>query len=192
MPQAYIDFAFVKENAAFERVLEHYNLTARGSGVQRSILCPFHPDKKPSCRVELDKKIWHCFACGESGNILEFVARLEGDKDDLRAAAAKIAAICGIATAASREPAAKSSRRAEHRRKGAGPPKPPPEPETPAPAPPAASDGVINPPLTFALKLDPRAPVSGRARPLGRARCHLRPRLLLARRHGRPHLRADP
>jgi DNA primase len=102
MSQPYIDFAFVKENASFERVLEHYNLVARGTGVQRSISCPFHPDKRPSCRVELDKKIWHCFACQESGNILEFVARMEGDAEDLRAAAAKIAEVCGIATAAAR------------------------------------------------------------------------------------------
>ena len=127
MSQSYIDFAFVKENASFERVLAHYNLESRGTGVQRSILCPFHPDKKPSCRVEFGKKIWHCFACHESGNILEFVARLEGDKDDLRAAAMKIAEVCGIATAASREPAAKSSRTAQHSRKGAGPQKPTPD-----------------------------------------------------------------
>src|ERR1700693_3047681 len=95
----YIDFAFVKENASFERVLAHYNLETRGSGVQRSVLCPFHPDKRPSCRVELDKKIFHCFACEASGNILEFVARMEGDADDLRASAAKIADICKMALA---------------------------------------------------------------------------------------------
>lgn len=99
MSQTYIDFAFVKENASFERVLAHYNLTARGTGVQRSVLCPFHPDKKPSCRVELDKKIFHCFACEASGNILEFVARMEGDADDLRASAAKIGDICEMALA---------------------------------------------------------------------------------------------
>src|SRR6266568_7924435 len=103
MSQAYIDFAFVKENASFERVLEHYNIQTKGTGAQRSLRCPFHADTRPSCRVELDKKIWHCFACGESGNVLEFVARLEGDKDDLRAAAMKIAEVCGIATAAARE-----------------------------------------------------------------------------------------
>ena len=45
MSQPYIDFAFVKENASFERVLAHYNLQTRGTGVQRSICCPFHPDK---------------------------------------------------------------------------------------------------------------------------------------------------
>jgi len=47
MSLTYIDFAFVKENASFERVLEHYNLETRGTGPQRSICCPFHPDKRP-------------------------------------------------------------------------------------------------------------------------------------------------
>lgn len=78
MSQAYIDFSFVKENASFERVLAHYKLESRGGGVQRSVRCPFHPDHRPSCRVELDKKIFHCFACEASGNILEFVAQIDG------------------------------------------------------------------------------------------------------------------
>src|SRR5436190_16852557 len=128
MSQPYIDFAFVKENASFERVLEHYNLPMRGTGTQRSICCPFHPDKRPSCRVELDKKIWHCFGCQASGNVLEFVARMEGNVEDLRTAAMKIAEVCGIATAASRgKPAAKARQAAPHSRKGARTTKPPPE-----------------------------------------------------------------
>ena len=158
MSQAYIDFAFVKDNASFERVLTHYGLAARGAGVQRSLCCPFHEDKRPSCRVELDRKIFHCFACEASGNILEFVARIEGDADDLRAAAVKIADICGIATAAPRAPAATSPRTDAHRRKGAVPPKPPPAAQPRSPAPPRHPDGPINPPLTFALKLDPEHP----------------------------------
>jgi len=158
MSRAYIDFAFVKENASFERVLRHYDLAVRGTGTQRSIICPFHPDKKPSCRVELDKKIWHCFGCQASGNILEFAARMEGDAEDLRAAAIKIAEVCRIATAAPRGSSAPSRQATPHRRKGAGRPKPQLEAKAPVPAPPAASDGPINPPLTFALKLDAKHP----------------------------------
>ena len=37
MSQPYIDFAFVKENASFERVLAHYKLSVRGTGAQRSV-----------------------------------------------------------------------------------------------------------------------------------------------------------
>src|SRR5258708_11488975 len=121
MSQPYIDFAFVKENASFERVLTHYNIACRGTGAQRSVLCPFHPDKRPSCRVELEKKVFHCFACDTSGNILEFVARMEGDADDLRSAALKIAELCGIAPAPAREGAGTKSPAAKHRRKGAMP-----------------------------------------------------------------------
>ncbi|MGE5271709.1 MAG: CHC2 zinc finger domain-containing protein, partial [Thiohalocapsa sp.] len=159
MPQTYIDFAFVKENASFERVLEHYNLTIRGTGSQRSIACPFHPDKRPSCRVEVDRKIFNCFACQASGNILEFVARMEGDADDLQAAALKLADICSIAPAALRgTPGAKSRQAAQHSRKGAERPQPQPEAQTPSPAPPVASEGMVNPPLTFGLKLDATHP----------------------------------
>ena len=109
MPQKYIDFAYVKENASFERVVAGYNLQLLGRGSQRSLLCPFHPERKPSCKIDLERNIWHCFGCEAKGNILEFVAQLEGDKDDLRTAALKIAEICGIATAAPREAAASAA-----------------------------------------------------------------------------------
>lgn len=116
MAQKYIDFAYVKENASFERVITAYNLKLLGSGSQRSLLCPFHRERKPSCKVDLERNIWHCFGCEAKGNVLEFVARLEGDEDDLRAAALKIAAICGIGTAAPREPAG-AAPAGEHRGK---------------------------------------------------------------------------
>jgi DNA primase len=168
----YIDFAFVKENASFERILAHYNLESRGSGVQRSVLCPFHPDKKPSCRVELDRGIFHCFACEASGNILEFVARLEGDADDLRSATAKIAEICKIALAPPRQGAAK--KKLEKRGSGRKAPlektraarltrKPrsvqPSDADEDAAVALAKADihsvaEAVNPPLTFTLKLD--------------------------------------
>ena len=30
---------------------------------------PYHPDKKPSCSVSLDKSMFHCFSCGYSGSL---------------------------------------------------------------------------------------------------------------------------
>src|SRR5713101_4255150 len=101
--QTYIDFAYIKEHASFEQVIAGYNLKLLGQGSQRSLLCPFHRERKPSCKIDLERNIWHCFGCEAKGNVLEFVARMEGDEDDLRAAAMKIAEICGIATAAPRE-----------------------------------------------------------------------------------------
>lgn len=71
MPQQYVDFAYVKENASFEQVISRYNLTLLGQGPQRTVLCPFHRERNPSCKVELDRKIFHCFGCGAKGNVLE-------------------------------------------------------------------------------------------------------------------------
>src|SRR5437868_9121894 len=103
MPQTYIDFAFVKEHASFEPVLAHYNLQVVGRGKDRAVLCPFHKERKPSCKIELERRVFHCFGCEAKGNLLEFVARMESNPKDLRAAAVKIAAICKIATAPPRD-----------------------------------------------------------------------------------------
>ena len=83
MPQQYIDFAFVKEHASFEPVLAHYNLQLVGRGKDRAVLCPFHRERKPSCKIELERRVFHCFGCEAKGNILEFVARLERNPKDL-------------------------------------------------------------------------------------------------------------
>lgn len=39
-------------------------------------LCPFHNDRNPSLFVADDH--YHCFACGEHGDVIDFVAKLNG------------------------------------------------------------------------------------------------------------------
>lgn len=47
------------------------------SGKDYSGLCPFHNEKTPSFHVSADKQLFHCFGCGASGNVIQFVMRTE-------------------------------------------------------------------------------------------------------------------
>jgi DNA primase catalytic core len=59
------------------RVIGRYvNLKRRGS--QYVGLCPFHKEKNPSFYVDPDKGVYHCFGCGASGNVITFLAEIEG------------------------------------------------------------------------------------------------------------------
>jgi DNA primase len=40
--------------------------------------CPFHSEKTPSFSVKKSDNIFKCFGCGESGDAIDFVAKLKG------------------------------------------------------------------------------------------------------------------
>lgn len=41
-------------------------------------LCPFHTEKSPSFNVRDDSGFYHCFGCGVSGGVIDFVMRMRG------------------------------------------------------------------------------------------------------------------
>src|ERR1700716_400560 len=40
-------------------------------------LCPFHDERTPSFSVDAEKKLYHCFGCGEAGDAIGFVEATE-------------------------------------------------------------------------------------------------------------------
>ena len=62
---------------------EHFKITdiakEHGLDVDRKgmCLCPFHPDlNTPSLSLSDEKNVFHCFGCGLSGDIVEFLRRI--------------------------------------------------------------------------------------------------------------------
>jgi DNA primase len=51
----------------------------RKSGARRySGLCPFHDERTPSFGIDPVEKLYHCFGCGEGGDVFKFVMETEG------------------------------------------------------------------------------------------------------------------
>ncbi len=53
-------------------------LTLKRAGTTFKTLCPFHKEKTPSFSINPDRQIFHCFGCGEGGDVFKFVMLHEG------------------------------------------------------------------------------------------------------------------
>ena len=56
--------------------------------------CPFHNEKTPSFSVNEDKGFYHCFGCGEHGDIISFV--MKSENVDFRTAISELADMAGL------------------------------------------------------------------------------------------------
>ena len=64
-------FEIVKYSVSCREAAERYGVEVNHYGMS---LCPFHNDRRPSLYVADDH--YHCFACGEHGDVIDFVSKL--------------------------------------------------------------------------------------------------------------------
>ena len=79
MNQPRPDFAEIKKTTDIAQVVQSYGIELKPSSRgDLKGLCPFHDDNEPSMVVTPEKGLFHCMACGEAGNVIQFVAKKEG------------------------------------------------------------------------------------------------------------------
>ena len=64
------------KNNIVEVVSKYVPLQQKGSNFWGC--CPFHHEKTPSFSVKEDGQFYHCFGCGESGDVITFIQKTEG------------------------------------------------------------------------------------------------------------------
>jgi len=69
-------------------------VTLKRAGTVHKGLCPFHAEKTPSFIVTPERETWHCFGCGEHGDIFTFLMRRDGL--DFREALHRLAEKAGV------------------------------------------------------------------------------------------------
>jgi DNA primase len=57
------------------QVLSHYHLAPNRNNLLK---CPFHADKTASLQLYLKTNTYHCFACGATGDVIQFIQDKEG------------------------------------------------------------------------------------------------------------------
>jgi DNA primase len=71
------DIALVRERSRIDEVVgEHLQLKRAGGGSLKG-LCPFHDEKSPSFHVTPSRNLFHCFGCGQGGDVISFIQQID-------------------------------------------------------------------------------------------------------------------
>ncbi len=66
----------IRNSTDIIRLIEEY-FPLKRAGKNYKALCPFHQEKTPSFIVSPGKQLYHCFGCGVSGNVFNFLMEME-------------------------------------------------------------------------------------------------------------------
>ncbi len=71
------DIEEIKQRVSIAEIVgEYVQLKTGGVGSLKG-LCPFHDEKSPSFNVRPDQGFYHCFGCGEGGDVYKFLQKME-------------------------------------------------------------------------------------------------------------------
>lgn len=65
----------IEKNDIIDVISQYMTLKKRGKNFLG--LCPFHTEKTPSFSISQDKQLFYCFGCGEGGNVISFIQKIE-------------------------------------------------------------------------------------------------------------------
>jgi DNA primase len=71
------DIAAIRERVQIEDIVGDYVQLRRAGADSLKGLCPFHDEKSPSFHVRPNHGHFHCFGCGEGGDVYAFLQKIE-------------------------------------------------------------------------------------------------------------------
>ena len=71
------DIAEVRQRIRIDEVVGEYVALRNAGGGALKGLCPFHDEKTPSFNVRPTHGTFHCFGCGEGGDVIKFLMKID-------------------------------------------------------------------------------------------------------------------
>jgi DNA primase len=84
----------IKQRIDLADLIASYGIAIRTAGASKKACCPFHNEKTPSFNINDSRGYYHCFGCGESGDAIKFVQKMDGLT--FIEAVKKLASQCGV------------------------------------------------------------------------------------------------
>ena len=92
----------IKSRIDLADLISSYGIAVKHAGSSLKACCPFHNEKTPSFQINNSKGFYHCFGCGESGDAIKFVQKMEGST--FVEAVKSLASRCGVEIVESVDP----------------------------------------------------------------------------------------